>query len=265
MSNDIKRIIREYSPERALPLLRGVYNTIYFQDAPPQDPYLDVSRHLDISSPTVIDGGAYKGQMVEKFLDMFESPKIHAIEPLPQHVHKLNEIYKHNNDVLVHACALGDDNCDIYIKLNPKTNTSSVFETTKVFREKVKKFSSRSPFEYKPQDSVLVSQVRMDDLIEDCDIMKLDLRGYEFKALQGAKRLLENCQAIITEISFVPLYENQVLFLDLYDYVAQYDFRLYNLYVSNTSGGQIFHGDAVFLKQSVYNNSESLLSWFPDE
>lgn len=92
--------------------------------------------------------------------------------------------------------------------------------------------------------------------------MKLDLQGYELNALHGAEKLLPECQAIITEVSFVPLYEDQTLFLELYQYLSGFDFKLYNLYVGHASDGQMEHGDALFLKKSVYEDNPSLRNWF---
>lgn len=129
----------------------------------------------------------------------------------------------------IHNCALGDSNCEVELEVNPKSNTSSVLETTDQFRNERGEHSSRPKSDYVPTDTVTVQQVRMDEIIHSCDIMKLDLQGYELNALHGAEKLLPECQAIITEVSFVPLYEDQTLFLELYQYLSGFDFKLYNL------------------------------------
>jgi hypothetical protein len=131
--------------------------------------------------------------------------------------------------------------------------------------EKKKNHPHRPSSDYVPTHTTAVYQVRMDNVVDHCDIMKLDLQGYELPALRGGEKLLSDCQVIITEISFVPHYKNQTLFLELYQWLSERDFKLYDLYIDNTETGQINHGDAVFLKQSVYNYNQSLIDWFSHE
>jgi FkbM family methyltransferase len=53
--------------------------------------------------------------------------------------------------------------------------------------------------------------VRLDDLaeVETCDLLKLDIQGAELSVIQNAPRHLSNAVAVLTEVSFVTLYENQ--------------------------------------------------------
>lgn len=53
--------------------------------------------------------------------------------------------------------------------------------------------------------------VRLDDLaeVEHCDLLKIDIQGAELMVLENAPRHLANAVAVMTEVSFVTLYENQ--------------------------------------------------------
>jgi hypothetical protein len=55
------------------------------------NPYHDAHQVIEINSPTIVDGGAYEGEMTERFLNLFSSPTIHAFEPLPRHVDLLKK------------------------------------------------------------------------------------------------------------------------------------------------------------------------------
>lgn len=59
--------------------------------------------------------------------------------------------------------------------------------------------------------------VRLDDLadVPVVDLLKLDIQGAELSVLKNATRQLANAVAVITEVSFVTLYEDQPTFGDI--------------------------------------------------
>jgi hypothetical protein len=59
-----------------------------------------------------------------------------------------------------------------------------------------------------------------------CDLLKLDVQGFELPALRGAKETLKSTRAIIAEVRFKPLYENDVLFADPDRFAGESGFRL---------------------------------------
>jgi FkbM family methyltransferase len=58
---------------------------------------------------------------------------------------------------------------------------------------------------------------RLDDLdsVGSFDLLKIDIQGAELMVFQGARRKLQRAVAVHTEVSFVPLYENQPVFGDV--------------------------------------------------
>jgi hypothetical protein len=145
LTNWMKSRLLNYTPERFHPLFEGVYDTLFYKKnkrksdtSKSKSPYQDISRLLEIDSPVIVDGGAYKGETTTKFLDLFPSATIHAFEPLPKHINSLRKKYENNTNVYIHDNAIGNDSGKNEIKVNPKSNTSSVFETTDALREKKK-------------------------------------------------------------------------------------------------------------------------------
>jgi FkbM family methyltransferase len=251
-------------PQRLMPLARGVKRAILYpseQKEESTDPYEDVHRILEQDSPVIVDGGANVGRMTKKFIELFENPTVHAIEPVPQHIKEL-EKYADHPSIKIHEVALGADNREIEINVNPKSDTSSIFKTTVEGKEYMEDVQERDPSVVEPIDEIIVRQARLDSIVDNCDIIKLDLQGYELEALRGSERILNECRAIISEVSFVPLLDNGVLFEELSDFLYKRNFHLYNLYAGSTPSGQLRHGDALFLKESVYNNGEFEVDWF---
>ena len=70
------------------------------------------------------------------------------------------------------------------------------------------------------RDTAEVSTVSIDDFtsqagIDRIDFVKIDIQGAELDAFHGGSRSLGGCLAIVTEVEFLELYENQPLFGDV--------------------------------------------------
>jgi hypothetical protein len=86
--------------------------------------------------------------------------------------------------------------------------------------------------------------------IHDIQILKMDIQGSELEALKGAKKKLsqQRVSLIYTEIWFVKVYRGQPLFYDLYQYLDQYGYELYDFYNFVYSGeDKIKWADALFI------------------
>jgi hypothetical protein len=104
-------------------------------------------------------------------------------------------------------------------------------------------------------EKIVVEQIRLDDFLKvnEIDILKLYLQGYELEALKGCEKIISNIRIITTEVEFVPLYKNQALFSDIDIYLRDRDFRLLNLYELWTQkDGQLTAGDAVYLNNKFF-------------
>lgn len=105
---------------------------------------------------------------------------------------------------------------------------------------------------------------RMDTACGDFqpEVIKIDTQGTELDVLRGAGRLLEDTLAVELEIEFVPQYEEQDLFADVDVYMRRQGFVLRGIRrtywrtrakYGHPYGGQIFHGDALYLRPDRLN------------
>lgn len=82
---------------------------------------------------------------------------------------------------------------------------------------------------YTVAESVPVETARLDDLIhERIDLIKLDVQGAELDVLRGAERLLGDVLVIHTEVEFFPMYESQPLFDDLFRFLLDREFEMFD-------------------------------------
>jgi FkbM family methyltransferase len=85
-------------------------------------------------------------------------------------------------------------------------------------------------------------------------LLKIDTQGYEMPVLEGAQTLLNRVGGIQLELSLAPLYEGQVLYKGVFDWLAGKGFELWSVmpgFVDQTSG-RMLQMDGVFFRADHY-------------
>ena len=93
-----------------------------------------LKRLVPAESPVIVDGGAYKGEMIDIFLSQYAAPVIHAFEANPRRAAKLRRKYTGRRNVRVHERALGAFDGPVDFHILAAEPLSSAF-TPKDFRE----------------------------------------------------------------------------------------------------------------------------------
>lgn len=81
-------------------------------------------------------------------------------------------------------------------------------------------------------------------------LLKIDTQGYEMPVLEGAEALLSSVHGIQLELSLVPLYEGQVLYKEMIDWLSVQGFELWSVmpgFVDQASG-RMLQMDGVFFR-----------------
>ncbi|WP_018078845.1 FkbM family methyltransferase [Thiobacillus denitrificans] len=83
-------------------------------------------------------------------------------------------------------------------------------------------------------------------------LLKVDTQGYEMPVLEGAESLLPRVHGIQLELSLVPLYEGQVLYKAMIEWLAARGFELWSVMPGfvNQSSGRMLQMDGVFFRSS---------------
>ena len=209
--------------------------------------FADLRRKIDSKTPTIVDGGANRGNVADIFLWLYPSCDMHLFEPHPECVRHLRKKYSSQPNVHIHAKALGPEHGAIEFYLARNEVSSSALPPSSNARDYLGD-------QIGVADTVSVEQVRLDEVLDtEVDILKLDLQGYELQALHGCGDLLKRTRAITVEIEFIPMYENQPLFGDIDTFLRGKGFRIFNVYELYTQhDGQLSAGDAVFLNTTYF-------------
>ena len=103
----------------------------------------------------------------------------------------------------------------------------------------------------------MVTTARLDslapDVVGDDDraYLKLDVQGYELPVIDGAQETLPRIEAIEAELSLVPLYEGQAIYLDIIERLDRAGYGLASLepgYV-DAGTGELLQLDAIFVRR----------------
>jgi FkbM family methyltransferase len=216
-----------------------------------RDPFEDIRNIVNIESPVIVDGGAHVGKSVDTFLKLYSNSDIHAFEPLPEHLAELEGNFGKNPNVSIREQALGPQNDDVSINILGSSSSSSIFSPSTV-KQEYRERAGKNREKYETRETVNIQQVRLDDKLNHVDIIKLDLQGYELAALKGAEGLLSNSAAILTEVEFIPYYDNQPLFNDIHEYMNEKNFNLYFIYHGYIEpDGRLPTADVLYLNDDI--------------
>lgn len=196
---------------------------------------------------TVLDIGANTGQFTKTVLALLPKANIYSFEPLPDCFDKLNEFASRYSNIKVFNTGLGDRSGVMRFERNDASPSSSFLMMTDIHKEAF-------PYTEKSR-TVDVNISKLDDMCENIDLgmslfVKIDVQGYEDKVLQGGEKTVKKAKLVIVETSFVPLYESQPLFDDIYKTFSEWGFVCIGMIdqLSDPRTGQILQGDAIFIK-----------------
>jgi hypothetical protein len=82
--------------------------------------------------------------------------------------------------------------------------------------------------------------------LKDVFLLKLDVQGYELKALAGAERTLGAASYVLVESSVKPMYQGAAVFTEVYAYLAARGFGLMDVSGWKGKDGEMVEVDLLF-------------------
>lgn len=183
----------------------------------------------------IIDVGVAYGtpDLYERFPDAF----LDLFEPHPDHIDLLKSSILAKRDGRLHEFALGNSigNADLF--LSGPTGSSLVKNNT---------------LNYNGMRNVNVPVKRLDGVLSTEDIkrpclLKVDVEGFDYKVLQGAQRLLNSIDCIVSEVRFHNFDEYEPG--DLISYLKGHGFKLKEILEVHVDRGKILCADFVFVQK----------------
>lgn len=179
----------------------------------------------------VFDVGANVGQTALEFHHHFPQATIHSFEPFEEACGDLEQQTRGNANIVVHQVALGSADGVVTLYLNQASVTNSLLPNAD-------QLAGYSPEGWTaPLGRTEVPIRRLDSFcqetgIDHIDVLKIDTQGYEARVLEGAGTMLapDTIGAVYLEVLFVPMYQDQSNFHDVYSLLAGRGYKLYDLF-----------------------------------
>jgi FkbM family methyltransferase len=178
-------------------------------------------EHLGID--TVSDVGANLGQYALHLRGSGYKQLIVSFEPLTEAfaVLKTNAHSDPYWRVLNVAIGAEDGEADINISATSASSSLLPMLETHVRYAPGSKYVSMEHVRVKTLDTVAPELLSRSKRV----LLKIDTQGYEHQVLKGAASLLQQVHLIECELSLVPLYDGQYLFLDMVSLLDRYGFK----------------------------------------
>ncbi len=197
----------------------------------------------------VLDVGANKGQYHNSLRRLGYSGKIISFEPLSDaYAELLKSSTKDPLWKIAPRIAIGNEEGEISINIAGNSASSSLLPMLDRHRNAAPEsaYIGSETVKITRLDSICPSYISQDSQI----FLKIDVQGYEQKVLEGSQGILPQVKAIQLEVSFVPLYQGDLIFGDMLDYMNHLGYALayLNPCFFDVNKVQLLQADAIFCR-----------------
>ena len=206
---------------------------------------LEWLKNLDIQ--TVFDIGANIGQFAQEIRSILPNTHIYSFEPIRDCFVALKKDLEDDHRFTAFNYAIGEMEEISTINRNAYSPSSSILtmaESHKQFFPHTKN-SHTEKIMIKTLDAVM-SEIKAKKNL----LIKVDTQGYEDKILSGGQKAFSEAVAVIMEVSFETLYEDQPLFHDIYEKLRAFGFHYRGAAHEkiHPKTGAIIFEDAIFVR-----------------
>jgi FkbM family methyltransferase len=152
-------------------------------------------------------------------------------------------------NVTVYPLALGDGEGELQFYVNSHSHSSSALPLAE---------GHRTAFpEAQEERTIKVEVSTLDRVFEGVDLerlilLKLDVQGYESRAIRGGWETLKRVDYVVLEASFKPMYEGEQTFMEIVRMMESCGFRFERPvgWLSTQGTGEVLQMDALFVRES---------------
>ena len=242
------RSTAEYAPMTAKEMLKVlVRRTGYdLMRTSKQDPWHAVSILLaDRAHPVILDVGANAGQTASHCSRLLPTARVYSFEPSPTAYRALRAAVGGLQRVETFNVAMGEQAGTITLLENTVTELTSVLRPDAAAWGEIVRET--------PVEVWTVDQFRDEHNIDRIDVLKTDTQGFDLSVLRGAGNALaaSAVDVILTEVTFVPMYQEAPRFDKLLGYALDHGFQVTGVYPFIRPHGLVDFADVLLVHERL--------------
>tara|TARA_Y100001958_G_scaffold159888_1_gene163977 strand:+ start:14800 stop:15504 length:705 start_codon:yes stop_codon:yes gene_type:complete len=157
------------------------------------------------SKPIIFDVGAHKGESINFFKKIYPKSIIHCFEPNPVIYNELSKI--NINDVFKHNIAISDKEGESEFFTQDMSHLGGLLEINKKAKDSLGYAENALNKKIKVKTTTL-DNFCLINKINNIDILKIDVQGYEIGVLKGGKKILNSIDCVSVEVSLYDFYKD---------------------------------------------------------
>jgi len=178
---------------------------------------LERLRNNNFSPTHIFDVGAYSGQFAKLCRNVWPNAKLTCFEVLPDRVKELRAWSTNDGNSEIVECLLGAQ-VRSAVAFHEMETASSVLE---------EHIPQSAPIRFYPMKTI--DEVVAVSTMPPPTFLKLDVQGYEFEVLNGAKQTLPSVAAILTEVNLIDIHKGVHLLDELILLLRDNGFLAYDI------------------------------------
>ena len=198
---------------------------------------------------TVLDIGANIGQFAMGLRESGYKGHIISFEPLSEaYSHLLINSKNDPNWIIAPRMAIGNEKGKKTINISGNFVSSSILKMTDTHIKGALKSA------YIGSEEIYIDKLAnvVGNYLGNGEnvFIKIDVQGYELEVLKGAVNILSKIKGMQIELSLVPLYKSQLLFLDMLVYITNLGFELWDISPGfrDRQSGKLLQFDGIFFR-----------------
>jgi len=164
-------------------------------------------------SPVIFDIGAHRGESVRFFKEIFPKSKIYSFEPDPDNFIELEKCCAETNTVSEAGCfainkAVGEISGVASFYRQSISHLGGLLPINKSSKDSLG-YAEKAINESISVETTTVDQFSAAINMDNIDILKIDVQGFEVGVLRGARSMLRTTACCTVEVSFYDFYEQK--------------------------------------------------------